>query len=95
MMKKRFLTSSLAVLSAFLLGNTAFAQDPGEGQDAQNFEAEAVLEEVIVTGVKFSMTQAVEIKHDSMQIVDSIVSEDIGEFPDNNVVEAMQRIAGV
>lgn len=95
MMKKHFLSSSLAVLSAFALGSAAFAQDPGEDQDTQRYEAEGVLEEVIVTGVKFSMTEAVEIKRDSMQIVDSIVSEDIGKFPDNNIVEAMQRIAGV
>jgi TonB-dependent receptor len=58
-------------------------------------DSEGVLEEVIVTGVKYSMTEAVEIKRQSMDIVDSIVSEDIGKFPDNNVVEAMQRIPGV
>jgi iron complex outermembrane recepter protein len=92
MIKKRFLCSSLAVFSAFLLGSTAFAQAT---QAPSGTEAEGVLEEVIVTGVRFSMTEAVEIKRDSVEIVDSIVSEDIGKFPDNNIVEAMQRIAGV
>jgi hypothetical protein len=93
MIKKHLLISSLAMLSAFLLGNTAFAQDAD--QVPEGVEAEGVLEEIVVTGVKFSMTEAVGIKRDSVQIVDSIVSEDIGKFPDNNVVEAMQRIAGV
>ena len=53
------------------------------------------LEEVVVTGVRYSMSQAVELKRETMQIVDAIVAEDIGKFPDNNVVESMQRIPGV
>src|SRR5690625_6501000 len=36
-----------------------------------------------------------DIKQDSMSIVDSIVAEDIGKLPDNNVVESLQRVAGV
>ena len=35
------------------------------------------------------MTEAVEVKRNSMSVVDSIVSEDLGKFPDDNVVEAM------
>ncbi|MGC7532779.1 TonB-dependent receptor plug domain-containing protein, partial [Pandoraea pneumonica] len=31
----------------------------------------------------------------STQIVDSIVAEDVGKLPDNNVVEALQRVTGV
>lgn len=93
MIRKHVLSSSLAVLSALFLGNTALAQDADLDQDTPEYES--VLEEVVVTGVKFSMTEAVEVKRESMQIVDSIVAEDLGKFPDNNVVEAMQRIAGV
>lgn len=58
-------------------------------------ESDAALEEIVVTGVRYSMQQAVEIKRDSMAIVDALVAEDLGKFPDNNVVEAMQRIPGV
>ena len=60
---------------------------------AQDNETE--LEEIVVTGVKFSLTQAVEAKRAAIPIVDALVAEDIGKFPDNNVVEAMQRIPGV
>lgn len=66
------------------LASTAFAQDE-----------EKVLEEVIVTGVKYSLTKAVDLKRESMDIVDAIVAEDLGKFPDNNVVESMQRIPGI
>jgi len=69
------------------------AQNAQSDQDDQ--DNEGVLEEVIVTGVRQSLTAAVEVKRESMSIVDSIVSEDLGKFPDNNVVEAMQRIPGV
>ena len=92
-MKNYLLSSSLAVLAALALGSTAAAQDTDVDQDTQEYEG--VLEEVVVTGVRFSMTEAVEVKRGSMQIVDAIVAEDLGKFPDNNVIEAMQRIPGV
>ncbi len=77
----------LAIASALAAGQPALAQDQADD--------DAMLEEVIVTGVRYSLTAAVEIKRESMEIVDSIVAEDLGKFPDNNVVEALQRVAGV
>ncbi|MDO8342444.1 MAG: TonB-dependent receptor [Cellvibrio sp.] len=53
------------------------------------------VEEVIVQGIRSSLTKALDIKRDNTQIVDAIVAEDIGKFPDNNVVEALQRVTGV
>jgi iron complex outermembrane recepter protein len=48
-----------------------------------------------VTGYRASLEKALDIKRASVQIVDSIVAEDIGKFPDNNVVESMQRMTGI
>jgi iron complex outermembrane recepter protein len=53
------------------------------------------LEEVVVTGIRASLNQAVELKRDADVIQDSIVAEDIGKFPDQNVAESLQRITGV
>src|SRR5690606_11519258 len=53
------------------------------------------LDTVQVTGVRGSLTKAHIIKETTDQIVDSIVAEDIGKLPDNNVAEALQRISGV
>ncbi len=50
---------------------------------------------VIVTGVRASLTKSLAIKRKSTQVVDSIVATDIGKLPDNNVVEALQRVPGV
>jgi TonB-dependent receptor len=52
-------------------------------------------DEIIVTGVRAAITEALEIRRESTQIVDSVVAEDIGKLPDNNVIEALQRITGV
>jgi iron complex outermembrane recepter protein len=53
------------------------------------------IEEVVVTGIRASLASAIENKQTASQIVDSIVAEDIGKLPDNNVAEAVQRITGV
>jgi TonB-dependent receptor len=52
-------------------------------------------EDIIVTGVRASIVGALNMRKNSIQIVDSIVSEDVGKLPDNNVVEALQRVTGI
>lgn len=84
MYKRSALSSSIAIAVA-LTSQYSLAQN----------EADASLEEVIVTGIRGSLTKALDMKRENTQIVDSIVAEDIGKFPDNNVVEALQRVSGV
>jgi TonB-dependent receptor len=50
---------------------------------------------VVVTGIRKSLDSAVTLKRESRGMVDGIVAEDIGKFPDTNLAESMQRIAGV
>jgi TonB-dependent receptor len=50
---------------------------------------------VIVKGVRGSLTAALANKRKATQVVESVVAEDIGKLPDNNVVEALQRVSGV
>lgn len=80
--KKRLLTSSIAVVVASGMSYQAFAQD-----DA--------VEEVVVTGIKASLQNAVSIKRDAAGVVDAISSEDIGKLPDANLAESLQRITGI
>ncbi|WP_049629207.1 TonB-dependent receptor [Cellvibrio sp. pealriver] len=84
MFQKKTLSMAVAMVAAFGAGLPAFAQQ----QDEQ-------IEEIVVTGIRGSLTQALDVKRNNTQIVDAIVAEDIGKFPDNNVIEAMQRITGV
>lgn len=76
----KFLTAGAISLTT-LLGATASAQD--------------VLEEVVVTGIRGSLRQSLDVKRDANQIVDAVSSEDVGKFPDTNVAESLQRITGV
>jgi outer membrane receptor for ferrienterochelin and colicin len=62
---------------------------PALAQDAADEEA------IVVTGVRASLQNAQELKRNADQIVDSIVAEDIGKLPDNNVADALARVTGV
>jgi iron complex outermembrane receptor protein len=53
------------------------------------------LEEVVVTGYRQSLNVALDDKRDAVGSVDAIVAEDIADFPDLNLAEAIQRIPGV
>ena len=53
------------------------------------------LEEVIVSGIRASMRDSLAVKRESMQVVDAISAEDVGDFPDKNIGEALQRVPGV
>jgi TonB-dependent receptor len=53
------------------------------------------LEEVVVTGIRGSLTSSMNLKRDGQGVVDGIVAEDIGKFPDTNLAESLQRISGV
>ncbi len=53
------------------------------------------VETVVVTGVKASLIKSLAIKRTNDQVVESVVADDIGKLPDNNVVEALQRVTGI
>ena len=50
---------------------------------------------IVVTGIRASLDQAIEIKRNAAGVVDAISAEDIGKFPDTNLAESLQRITGV
>jgi len=64
----------------------AFAQDEPAGEDTT---------EIVVTGVRRSLERAAEIKQNAPQVVDSIVAQDIGKFPDPTTAAALQRVPGI
>lgn len=53
------------------------------------------LEEIYVTGVRSSLSQSLDIKRNATSIVDSIASEELGRFPDNNVADSLSHIPGI
>ena len=82
---------SSASLFALMLAGVAHAQTSTPAAAAP----EQPEEEIVVTGVRASIVGALNVRKESTQIVDSIVAEDVGKLPDNNVVEALQRVTGI
>src|SRR5262245_31515148 len=84
--------TSLAAASGLLFASAAAqaqATQPAGTAQAQQ------LETVVVTGIRKSLETSVNLKRSASGLVDGIVAEDIGKFPDTNLAEAMSRISGV
>ena len=81
--KRKLLVSSMA--SCLFASSYALAQD---GEDA-------MIEEVVVTGVYASQQNAVNTKRDAASVVDAISAEDIGKLPDVTISDSLQRIPGI
>ncbi|EGD16930.1 TonB-dependent receptor [Xanthomonas hortorum ATCC 19865] len=85
----------MAISVATLLSAQAYAQDATTTAAPAQDPTTQQLDTVQVTGTRSSVTKAQLVKQNAEQIVDSIVAEDIGKLPDNNVAEALQRISGI
>ena len=79
----------LALLGVLLVGSTTAA-----GQEASTAPA-ATLEEVVVTGIRYSLQQSLEVKRAEAGVVEVIKAEDLGKLPDKNVADALERLPGV
>jgi TonB-dependent receptor len=78
-------TGFVAVLAALFMGQGATAQD----------SRDETIEEIVVKGVRNSLARALDQKRESTGVVDAIAAQDVGEFPDLNISESLQRIPGV
>lgn len=70
-------------------------QSAGAAVSPQAGQGAASTEDIIVTGIRQSLARAAEIKRESVNVVDSIVAEDIGKLPDLTTASALQRVPGV
>lgn len=50
---------------------------------------------IVVTGIRASLRESMNIKRNAQGVVDAISAEDMGKFPDSNLAESLQRITGV
>ncbi|WP_165390721.1 TonB-dependent receptor [Pseudoduganella lutea] len=53
------------------------------------------VQQVTVTGFRSSLERAINLKRASIGTRDSIVAEDIGKFPEQNIADALVRLPGV
>lgn len=86
------LSIGLALQAGGLQAQEVAAQTPPAAGSA---DATTQLDTVVVTGYRASVEKALDIKRAEKGMVDAIVAEDVGKFPDNNLAESLQRIPGV
>ena len=79
--------------AGLLSGSAAWAQEAQQGPATKSADEPVAVVEI--SGMRSSIQSAQKIKQDSDQLVDSIVADDIGKFPDNNVADTLARVAGV
>lgn len=78
-------------LAMAMIAVPAFAQE-----STPSTLGDASLEEITVTGsYRDSLTNALNQKRDAVGSKDTILAEDIADFPDLNLAESLQRIPGV
>ncbi|MEH3159368.1 MAG: TonB-dependent receptor, partial [Sphingomonas taxi] len=87
-------TAAWAQDAAATLGNPGPSQidpqTPATTSDAGEADGD-----IVVTGIRASLRQAIDIKRNGQGVIDAISAEDIGKFPDTNLAESLQRITGV
>ena len=89
------LRNALACAAASLIVSISAAPCYAQSTPPQPTDQTDQLQEIVVTGVRKSIGSALDLKKMADQIQDSIVAEDIGKLPDNNVIEALQHVTGV
>jgi iron complex outermembrane recepter protein len=90
MKQRNSLVCAACALAISMMSGRAFAQAAPQATDQSSG-----LNEIVVTGIRLSVTSALDQKKNSDQLKDPIVAEDIGKLPDNNVIEALQHVTGV
>ncbi len=93
MINRRIGTTSARIMRGALLGTACLGALIAIPAVAQ--EAGPAMETVVVTGIRGSLERSMDIKRESLGLVDAITMEDIGKFPDSNLATAMMRIPGV
>jgi len=88
----------LAAAAPAIAQNAAPAAGAAPDQTAQASPTQANSgqpEEIVVTGFKHSLEEALDNKRNSDLPIESVAPEDMGKLPDQNVAEALQRLPGV
>ena len=92
--RSAFAVSSTATGCAILLLAAASAVQAQTG-DQPAAAAANPMEEVVVTGIRAAIQNAISVKKKSDSIVEAISAEDIGKLPDTSIAESIARLPGL
>lgn len=99
----------VGTIICLIIATPAFAVDEDQTTDVETTQAidaeneaedetqysDAIVEEVIVQGIRSSLRNAVEIKRSNVGVMEAISAEDFGKFPDGNLAESLARVPGI
>ncbi|WP_337880286.1 TonB-dependent receptor [Rheinheimera sp.] len=89
---------SLAIATALAAVPAWAQQDSTAATSAEQKKKQAddkEVEVIQVSGIRSSIKESLFQKQNATSVVDLVVSDDIGKFPDENLAEALQRIPGI
>ena len=84
------LLGGASALALTMVAGAAFAQVEG-GQT----EEPSSVDEVVITGVRGSLKDALAVKRDADKVVEAISADDIGQMPNVTIAESIARLPGV
>jgi iron complex outermembrane recepter protein len=84
---------------AFSVSGGLHAQNAAPAQDQNGVPKPTTgaeqLQEIVVTGIRGSLQRSLDIKKESIGVVDAVSAESIGHFPSSSLGDAMEHIPGV
>src|SRR6478672_2596295 len=86
------LIGTAVAMALFGRNNVVQAQTSGDATTSNQNEQ---LQEVVVTGIRASLEQSIELKRSADSVVDVVTAEDIGKMPDKNIADSLKRVPGV
>lgn len=74
---------------------TTNAQQQPASKKTRKESVPAVLQQIVVSGIRYSLQQSLALQRASVGTVSVITAESIGKLPDKNVADALERLPGV
>ena len=90
---RRALVSICGTLAMMLGGSLVHAQEEEDSEVPIEVD-ESMIEEIVVTGVRRDIQNSIQLKRNSVEIVDGLNAEEIGSLPALSIGEALETITG-
>ena len=87
------LVSICGILAIALAGSPVYAQDE-EDSEAPLEVDDSMIEEIVVTGVRREIQDSIQLKRNSVTIVDGLNADEIGALPALSIGEALETVTG-
>jgi iron complex outermembrane recepter protein len=96
----RLLRGSVSAFAMMTVAGLAHAQDATQvTQTAQTAPGAtgtaSATEQIEVTGIRLSLQKSMDVKRKADGVVDAVSATDIGQLPDKNIADALQRLPGI